>query len=109
MKIIGFVLSLVITLSLTVALSVKIESVPPLGYFLDPFHGFWQNAEPKDFYIEPALDGGVSQSVRVLYDSLLIPHIFAENDYDLYWTQGYVQASHRLWQMEFVTHVAAGI
>jgi len=108
MKIIGFILSLVITLSLTVALSVKIESVPPLGYFLDPFHGFWQNAEPKELYIEPTLDGGVNQPVRVLYDSLLIPHIFAQNDYDLYWTQGYVQASHRLWQMEFITHVAAG-
>ncbi len=108
MKIFGFVLSLVVTLGLTIALSVKIGSVPPLGYFLDPFHGFWQNAEPEELYIDPALSASVQQPVSVVYDSMLIPHIFAENDYDLYWAQGFVQASYRLWQMEFVTHVAAG-
>lgn len=108
MKIAGFVLSLIITVALTVALSIKIESIPPLGYFLDPFHGFWQNAESEELLIEPSLPAGVSQPVTVLYDSLLIPHIFAENEADLYRAQGYVQASHRLWQMEFVTHVAAG-
>jgi len=108
MKIFGFVISLIITLALTIALSVKIGSVPPLGYFLDPFHGFWQNAESEEPYIDPTLAASVLQPVEVVYDSLLIPHIFAENEYDLYWAQGYVQASHRLWQMEFVTHVAAG-
>ncbi|MGB3586239.1 MAG: penicillin acylase family protein [Tunicatimonas sp.] len=108
MKIFGFVFSLVITLALTIALSVKIGSVPPLGHFLDPFHGFWQNAESKELYVDPTISASVRQPVSVVYDSLLIPHIFAENEYDLYWTQGFVQASHRLWQMEFVTHVAAG-
>ncbi|WKN43638.1 penicillin acylase family protein [Tunicatimonas pelagia] len=108
MKIFGFFSSLLITLALTIALSVKIGSVPPLGYFLDPFHGFWQNAEPEQLYIDPTLSASVRQPVSVVYDSLLIPHIFAENEYDLYWAQGFVQASHRLWQMEFVTHVAAG-
>ncbi|MEQ9438592.1 MAG: penicillin acylase family protein [Cyclobacteriaceae bacterium] len=108
MKIVGFVVSLIITLALTVALSVKIESIPPLGYFLDPFHGFWQNAESEDLYVDPLLPAQVRQPVTVLYDSLMIPHIFAQNETDLYWAQGYVQASHRLWQMEFVTHVAAG-
>ncbi|HYC85171.1 MAG TPA: penicillin acylase family protein, partial [Chryseosolibacter sp.] len=46
--------------------------------------------------------------VTVAFDSLMIPHIFAENDDDLYLAQGYVTAMHRLWQMEFQTHAAAG-
>ena len=108
MKVFGFLLSLVVTIALGVALSWRIGSLPPLGYFLDPFHGFWQNAE-EDVAIKTNLTlAHLSKPVTVHYDSLLIPHIFAQNDDDLYRAQGYVQASHRLWQMEFVTHVAAG-
>ena len=109
MKVFGLLLSFAITLALIVALSWRIDPLPPLGYFLDPFHGFWQNAEGEDVAVEAdvTLDH-LRQPVRVRYDSLLIPHIFAENDDDLYRAQGYVQASHRLWQMEFVTHAAAG-
>jgi penicillin G amidase len=83
--------------------------IPPLGKFLDPFHGFWQNIETKEFKSQPELLlSGLSQEVTVVYDSLLIPHIFAANDKDLYLAQGYVTAIHRLWQMEFQTHAAAG-
>jgi penicillin amidase len=38
----------------------------------------------------------------------MVPHIFAQNNHDLYFAQGYVTAMHRLWQMEFQTHAAAG-
>ena len=65
----------------------------------------------------PRNDAGIETSlelpnlrapVTVHYDSLLIPHIFAQNDADLYRAQGYVQASLRYWQMDLVAHVAAG-
>lgn len=108
MKAAGFVLSLIVTVALALVFSVKIGSVPPLGYFFDPFHGFWQNAHSQVVYIEPTLEGKTAEPVTVLYDSMLVPHIFAQSDADLYWSQGYIQASHRLWQMEFVTHIAAG-
>ena len=109
MKVFGFLLSFVITIALIVALSWRIDPLPPLGYFLDPFHGFWQNAEGEEVTIDPELTvPNLQQEVSVRYDSLLIPHIFAQNDNDLYRAQGYIQATHRLWQMEFVTHVAAG-
>ena len=109
MKVFGFLLSFVITLVLVVALSWRIDPLPPLGYFLDPFHGFWQNAQEDEVAIETNLTlPYLREPVTVLYDSLFIPHIFAQNDADLYRAQGYVQASQRLWQMEFVTHVAAG-
>ena len=109
MKVFGFLLSFLVTIALIVGLSWRIDSLPPLGYFLDPFHGFWQNAEGDHVPIETELTlDYLQQPVTVQYDSLLIPHIFAQNDADLYQAQGYVQASQRLWQMEFVTHLAAG-
>ncbi len=84
-------------------------SIPPLGKFLDPFHGFWQNLEPTGYQGKKQLViPGLKEPVTVVYDSLLIPHIFAKNDDDLYLAQGYITALHRLWQMEFQTHAAAG-
>jgi penicillin G amidase len=82
--------------------------IPPLGKFLDPLQGFWQNAE-RDFKAAEILKiPGLKNKVEVVYDSVLIPHIFAQNEEDLYLAQGYVVAMHRLWQMEFQTHAAAG-
>ncbi|MCX7638011.1 MAG: penicillin acylase family protein [Cyclobacteriaceae bacterium] len=83
--------------------------IPPPGKFLDPFQGFWQNAEgtTPDLPKHVQLPQG-KQPVTIYWDSLLIPHIFAQNDYDLYAAQGYITALHRLWQMEFQTHAAAG-
>lgn len=82
--------------------------VPPVGKFLDPFHGFWQNAEPLGYREPDELSiKGLKEPVQIIYDSLLIPHIFANNDHDLYLAQGYITARHRLWQMEF--QVMAGM
>jgi penicillin amidase len=38
----------------------------------------------------------------------MVPHIFAENDHDLYYAQGYLTARDRLWQMDIQTRSAAG-
>ncbi|HQQ96770.1 MAG TPA: penicillin acylase family protein [Cyclobacteriaceae bacterium] len=82
--------------------------IPPLGKFLDPFHGFWQNAEVKEPGDNTLSIPGLSNKVSVINDSIGIPHVFASNDNDLYFTQGYITATDRLWQMEFQTHAAAG-
>lgn len=113
MKVIKFSVSLLVTLGLIYFLNnswtIGGKPIPPLGKFLDPFHGFWQNIESEnnsatiDLTIE-----GLQAPVNVRFDSLMIPHIFAQNDADLYLAQGYVTAMHRLWQMEFQTHAAAG-
>jgi penicillin amidase len=113
MRIIKFLISLSITLVLIWALDKSWEvnqtRIPPLGKFLDPFHGFWQNLEPTHYQFPENLDiPGLQQPVTIIFDSLMIPHIFAQNDADLYLAQGYVTAMHRLWQMEFQTHAAAG-
>ncbi len=84
------------------------QQIPALGKFLDPFHGVWQNAETKEVENEEMKLTGLKDQVLVQYDSLMIPHIYAKNNEDLFLVQGYVTARHRLWQMEFQTHAAAG-
>lgn len=108
MKTFRFVISFSIALALGIALNTKIGSIPPLGKFLSPFHGFWQNAENDSIDIESESIEGITDSVNVYFDELLIPHVFASNEKDLLFTQGYVTAYHRLWQMEFQLYSAAG-
>ena len=53
----------------------------------------------------PRIDGnlkvpGLKQPVEIIRDQQGIPHIFAKNDDDLFFAQGYVMAQDRLWQME---------
>jgi penicillin amidase len=43
---------------------------------------------------------GLSSPVEVIRDAWGIPHIYAENDEDLFFAQGYVVAQDRLWQLE---------
>src|SRR5688572_29993076 len=112
MRILKFILSLVITFSLIYFLDnrwvIGGNPIPPLGKFLDPFHGFWQNIESSTPPSTTLDIPGIKAEVTVIFDSLDIPHIFASNDEDLYYAQGYITAAHRLWQMEFQTHAAAG-
>jgi penicillin amidase len=51
---------------------------------------------------------GLSAPVEVIRDTWGVPHIYAENEHDLFFAQGYVQAQDRLWQMEFNRRVASG-
>ncbi|MTI21019.1 penicillin acylase family protein [Fulvivirga sp. RKSG066] len=113
MRLFKFFLTLLFTLVLIYTLNngwnIKGTPIPPLGKFLDPFHGFWQNAEDSALpYPESVELNGLSAPVTVQYDSLYIPHIFAQNTNDLFTAQGYVLAQHRLWQMEFQTYAASG-
>jgi len=51
---------------------------------------------------------GLSQEVTVRRDGRGIPFIEAANDADLYFAQGYVTASDRLWQMDMMRRVVRG-
>lgn len=112
MKTFKVIISLVITISLAYALNSSLTisgtTLPPLGKFLDPFHGFWQNAESNVEIPESLTAAGLVDEVDVVYDSMMIPHIFAKNEDDLYFMQGYVTASMRLWQMETQIRSGAG-
>ncbi len=51
---------------------------------------------------------GLRAPVRVFRDRWGVPHIYAENEHDLFMAQGFVQAQDRLWQMESNRRLAAG-
>ncbi|MBU4112856.1 MAG: penicillin acylase family protein, partial [Gammaproteobacteria bacterium] len=62
---------------------------------------------------QPQRSGDVALSnliapVSVRYDERGVPHIWAENEADLYRTLGYVHAQDRLFQMEMVRRLAQG-
>ncbi|MEH6308185.1 penicillin acylase family protein [Olivibacter sp. CPCC 100613] len=103
------VLTIFLCVGLAIALNKKIGDIPPLGKFLNPFNGFWQNADPISSETDHSLTvKGIKSTVEIFYDDQHIPHIIAKDDYDLYFAQGYITAKDRLWQMDFQTRYASG-
>lgn len=87
---------------------IRLGRLPPPGKFFNPFSGFWRNAEvgkPRDRELKLK---GLRDPVWVAFDRRGVPHIFAQNERDLYFAQGYITARDRLWQMETQTRAAAG-
>jgi penicillin G amidase len=112
MKIVKFLLSLLALVGtvwvLNTSLTIKGAPAPAFGKLLNPFGGFWNNGEsltqlPTDKTFE-ALKG----TTKVVYDDRMVPHVFAENLADAYFVQGYLHASNRLWQMDFITRASGG-
>lgn len=109
MRILPLLISSAITIGLVVILDTKAVLPAPLGRLLNPQQGIWQNAENVNAsfnaaIIFPQLKG----KVDVYFDERLVPHVFAEQEEDVYFVQGYLHAKFRLWQMELQTHAAAG-
>ncbi|MBP6620588.1 MAG: penicillin acylase family protein, partial [Leadbetterella sp.] len=64
-------------------------------------------------YLKPDLNAnlslpGLKSEVEVLYDNHGIPHIYAQNEEDLFYSFGYVHAQDRLFQMEVLRRLADG-
>lgn len=109
MRILPFSIGIILTAGLVFALDRKWGAVPPLGKFLSPQQGFWQNAEAGDADRNESIQvKGLKGKATVYLDERLVPHVFADNDEDIYFIQGYIHAKYRLWQMEFQTLAAAG-
>ena len=113
MRIVPLLASAVVTTGLVYYLNTSHKiggnNAPPFGTFLSPQHGFWQNAEPvnADYNADlklPQLKG----KTEVYFDDRLVPHVFAEQENDAYFVQGYLHAKFRLWQMELQTFAAGG-
>ncbi len=113
MRIVPFLISVAASIALVTILNTRLtiagREAPAFGIFLSPQHGFWQNAEPasENFTTNlrfPQLAG----KVDVYLDDRLVPHIFAEQENDAYFIQGFLHAKFRLWQMELQTFAAGG-
>jgi len=51
---------------------------------------------------------GLNSNVTVYRDERGMPHIYAENEHDLYYSVGYVTAQERLWFMDLIRRVTTG-
>lgn len=99
---------LILSIAITVLLGINIGSTPAIGKLMSPSHGFWSNIDGHPLAEKEFKFKAIHEEVSVVYDENHIPHIFANNEEDLYYAQGYVMAKDRLWQMEFISYVASG-
>lgn len=103
------VLGALVSVFLVLILNSQWGTIPPIGKFLNPYYGFWNNAEDLKFVKNATLTlPGLNGRVEILFDDHKIPHIFAENEHDLYFAQGYITARDRLFQMDIQTRLASG-
>jgi penicillin amidase len=107
MRIFPFVFSTVIAVALVFALNKRWGAIPALGKFLSPQTGFWQNAEGDGLDENFAFEN-LKGKVDVYLDERLVPHVFAEQEEDVYFVQGFIHAKFRLWQMDFNSRAASG-
>lgn len=106
-RIIGILLTILVTISIYF-LNKPLGSTPALGMFLSPTHGFWKSTAVKEYRNTSIEIKCVTSNATVVYDEIGVPHIFADNEEDLMYAQGYVVAKDRLWQMEFQIYAASG-
>jgi len=113
MRILQFLVSLLLLVGLVYLLNnsyqIGEKPIPAFGKLLNPVSGFWRNAE--SVYTTPYTDlnfTNLQDEVSVAYDDRLVPHIFAKNNEDAYFVQGYITAQHRLFQLEISTRAASG-
>lgn len=81
----------------------------PFYSFLNPGNGIWTNINDGTYpttRIEKLQ--AVQSPVYILRDNYGVPHIYAQNELDLYYAWGYVHAQDRLFQMDIFRRVAEG-
>jgi len=81
-----------------------------IGSVAAAFGPYMRSQAKKSF---PQTDGevqlpGLTAAVDIYRDAYGVPHIYAQNQHDLFFAQGYVHAQDRFWQMDFWRHVGAG-
>lgn len=85
------------------------KALPAIGKLVNPFSGFWSNAEPVETQGDMTLNlEGVDKTVSVYYDERMVPHVFAENTKDALFVQGYITAKNRYFQMDLSSRATAG-
>jgi penicillin amidase len=106
----GFLL-LGIVWQLCISHTIRDKAIPAIGSFFNPFSGFWCNAEGASAWRGQTYTyeiPGMTGAGTVVYDDLLVPHLFATNLEDACRLQGFVTATHRLWQMDIAARKSAG-
>ncbi len=107
----GFVSLLVLSV-LVFGLGRSFAFLSPIGLFVSPSTGVWrhQSTSSKDLLekFPAAMAEAGMKTVELTIDSDGVPHLFADEDAELYFAQGYITAYFRLWQMDFMSRITAG-
>lgn len=69
---------------------------------------YWTFYQPLPDYNATLEQAELRQKVNIHWDTYGVPHIYAENKHDLYYSMGYVHAQDRLWQMTVSQMAAEG-
>ena len=109
MRLLRAVLWLALAVLVTLVLSTPLGPLPALLPLLNPSQGVWSVAgdaasQPAGTVHVPGLQGPVS----VVWSKGQVPHVFAKNDHDLFFMQGYLEASNRLFQMDAMRREGEG-
>jgi penicillin amidase len=75
-----------------------------IGFFI--ISGIRNGAVPK--YNGDLTMAGLESDVTVFRDDRGMPHIYAANEHDLYFSVGYITAQERLWFMDLIRRVTTG-
>ena len=96
--------------SVCALLQARVAGLPPLGTLLDPVDGLYRTARAAtdDASTERLTLEALDAPVTVVRDDRSVPHIFAESDRDAVIALGYVTATDRLFQLDFIPRVASG-
>ena len=111
MRYIKFVIALALTVLLIFTLGLNHpygSALPPIGNFFNPFSGIWQNASDHEAEPEELVLSGLKEPVKIIFDERMVPHIFAANNEDVFYAQGYILAKFRLWQLDVSARAAGG-
>jgi len=76
---------------------------------LNPATGVWVVAREavQPSHQELAVPG-LHEEVRVIFDKIGVPHVYASNDEDAFFAFGFLHARDRLWQMDIQRRLAEG-
>ena len=69
---------------------------------------YWTFYRPLPDYNATIEQAELQQPVDIQWDTYGVPHIYADNKHDLYYSLGYVHAQDRLWQMNLSQMAAEG-
>jgi penicillin amidase len=99
----------IIILAVCLALIFLIVTSPILNTLmtlLNPVTGIYSSANP--LIQNQYLIKGLKEEVKIIIDSRGVPHIYANNDKDLFFAIGFMHAKDRLWQMDIQRRAAEG-
>src|SRR5262245_57132244 len=94
---------------LLLASTLPVLLLPPLAPAAETAEGLLKKAKAVLAEVQGELTvAGLKEPVTVLRDRHGVPHIYAKNQDDLFFAQGFVTAQDRLFQMDWWRRVAVG-